>query len=429
MANLEHVQIARQGSPAIARWREQHPGETLDFSGASLSNQNLSRASLSEADLSGADLIGVRLNQADLRNANLEQAVLLMGQVSGADLSGAYLTRATLRRADLSGAKLVGAYLSEANLGGADLGNANFENAVLNGANVREANLSGANLSGANLSGVDFNNADLTEANLTGANLGRASFYRTQLHGAVFTDSAMFHTVFGDCDLRGAIGVEEAVHQSASVIGVDTLFRSGGNIPAGFLRGAGAPEDSVVNYQRFIQGSSHKFYTCFICYCAKDRVFTQRLQADLQARGVRCWYFPADAQSGSWIGGTTSSEDFGRWSAEDVDRGIEYYDRLVVVCSADSLASERVREQILHGIQKQEETGRWVFLPISISDEPYDRRNRYVRRLRLWRHAIFDFREFEDTAAYNAALDRLVEELSKDQDASAGMAPVEDEEN
>lgn len=401
----------------------------MDFSGASLSNQNLSRASLSESDLSGADLIGVRLNQADLRKANLEQAVLLMGQVRGADLSEAYLSRATLRRADLSEARLVGADLSGANLSGACLCGANVENAVLPGANLREADLNGTNLKGADLSGADFNNADLTGADLTGANLGRASFYRTLLQGTVFTDSAMFHTVLGDCDLGGAIGLERAVHQGASVVGVDTLFRSGGNIPAGFLRGAGAPEDSVTDYQRFIRGSSDRFYTCFICGCAKDRVFTRQLQADLQVRGVRCWYYPADARSGSWIGGTASSEELGRWSAEDVDRGIEYYDRLVVVCSGDSLASERVREEILHGIQKQDETGRRVLLPISIADEPYDRRNRYVRSLRLWRYVILDFREFEDSAAYNAALDRLIEELSKDQDASAGMAPVEEAES
>ena len=427
MAKPEHVQIARQGAPAIARWREQHPGELLDFSGATLSNSNLNRADLSQADLSGADLIGARLNQANLQKANLRDSLPVMAYLSGADLSEADLSNATLRRADLSGANLAGVNLHSVNLNGANLSSANLENAVVVGADLSEANLNGANLSGADLSRSELNNADLSRANFTRANLGKVTFYRTLLNGTIFKSAVMFHTVFGDCDLSQSVGLDEVRHAGPSPVGIDTIFRSGGHVPEGFLRGAGVPEDSV-NYQRTVAESSKQFYTCLISYCTKDQPFTEQLQADLQARGVRCWYLPADSHSGRWVGGATATDESGLWITEDVDQGIRYYDKLVVVCSGDSLAIEQAREEITHGIQKQNETGRWLFSPVAISDAAYDRRNRHVRGLQLWRYVMFDFRGWEDPQVYNVALDRLIGELNRDQEASAGMTPVEEDE-
>ena len=428
MSKPEHMLLARQGAVAIARWREEHPGERLDFSGGTLSNHNLNRADVSEADFRGADLVGVRANQANLRKADLRDAVPLMGYLSGADLSGADLGNAVLRMADLSGARLVGANLTGVNLNIANLTGADLENAILVGVNLREAKLNGADLSGADLSRSDFNNADLTGADLTGANLGKITFYRTLLNGTVFKRATMFHTVFGDCDLSKAIGLDEVMHAGPSVLGTDTISRSAGHIPENFLRGIGVPEDMVVNYQRAVADSPDQFYTCFISYCSKDKVFTERLQADLRGRGVRCWEFPADARGGRWIAEATTGDELGNWIAEDVDRGIRYYDKLVVVCSGDSLATERVRDEIVHGIRKQEESGRWLFFPVAISDAPYDRRNRHVRGLRLGRHVMLDFRGWGNSQEYNAALDTLLHDLNRDQELTAGMAPLEQEE-
>ena len=414
MSKLEHVQIARRGSLAVAQWRQQHPGERLDYSGANLGGHNLNSADLSETDFSGADLVGIRLHGANLQKANLRGAVSLMGQLNDANLDEADLSGATLRRADLRGARFIGANLTGANLINADLSGADLEGAILGGANLSEANLSGANLCRTDLNRADLSNADLSGAILTEANLGKAIFYKTALRGAVFKGTALFHTVFADCDLSEAVDLDQAIHHGPSALGLDTLFRSRGLIPEMFLRGAGAPEDTL-SYQRTIPGSPSQYYTCFISCCTEDLTFAERLQAALAARGVRCWYFAADFQEGLWVG-------------EDVDRGIRYYDKLVVVCSRNALATERVRDEIAHGIQKQDETGRWLFLPVAISDEPYNRRNRYVNSTRLWRHVILDFRAWEDPSAYDKALDRLVEELNRDQDASVGMAPAEEEE-
>ena len=184
------------------------------------------------------------LNWADLREANL----------SGADLSGANLSGANLIRADLSGANL-------------------------SGANLRGANLSGANLSGANLSGANLNGANLSGANLSEATVG--------VH------------VFVDIDLSVVLGLESVVHDGPSSIGIDTIYKSKGQIPEIFLRNAGVPEPFIVQMKALVGAMEPiQFYSCFISYSSKDQDFAERLHADLQAKGVRCWFAPEDLKIG-----------------------------------------------------------------------------------------------------------------------------------
>ena len=136
MANEEQVEILKQGADVWNAWREEHPFERIDLSGAYLSEAKLTRT-----ELSGADLRDAILNNASLRGANL----------SNADLSNA----------DLSGADLRGANLSGANLSGANLSGANLYGANLYGANLYGANLSGANLSGATIWETIFGDTNL----------------------------------------------------------------------------------------------------------------------------------------------------------------------------------------------------------------------------------------------------------------------------
>lgn len=427
MANREHVLLARQGTVAISRWQEQHPGEALDFRGANLSDHNLNRADLRDADFGGADLIGLRLNQAILTRASFNGAVLLMGYLSGADLREADLSESTLRNADLSASNLEGAILDKAYLKGANLSGSNLRNAVLRGADFSEAVLNGSDLTGADLSNAGFNGADLSGADFTETNLVKASFFRTILKRTDFSRAVMFHTVFGDCDLSGAVHLDEVAHAGPSAVATDTLFRSADRVPHKFLRGTGVPEDLIIKYGSGDPASHNKVFHCFISCSINDQAFTERLQVDLEARGVRCWYFPADYGAGQWISELTRSEGSNYWTSEDIDRGMPYYDKLVVVCSDDSLAAERVRDEIVHGIQTQDESGRWQFYPIAISDAPYDSKNRYARILKLSRHLFVDFRGWEDSRVYNAALDRLIACLNGDDELAVGMIPEKDE--
>src|SRR4029434_4292510 len=94
--------------------------------------------------------------------------------------------------------------------------------------------------------------------------------------------------------------LSEAQHYGASTIGTDTLMRSKGVIPASFLRGAGVA-DRLIEYLDSIFREPIQFYSCFLAYSSKDAEFAERLQADLQANGVRVWFAPEDLGSGRRI--------------------------------------------------------------------------------------------------------------------------------
>ena len=98
-------------------------------------------------------------------------------------------------------------------------------------------------------------------------------------------------TTFGRFDLGSVKGLETVRHLGPSTIGIDTIYKSKGNIPEVFLRGCGVPEDFIV-YMRSLVGKPIEFYSCFISYSSQDDDFAQRLYADLQAKHVRCWFRP-----------------------------------------------------------------------------------------------------------------------------------------
>ena len=184
--------------------------------------------------------------------------------------------------------------LSEADLSGADLRGADLSGADLSGANLSGADLSGADLSGADLRGADLRGADLSGADLSGADLSRAD-----LRGADLSGAKCGCTTFGNVDLSDVKGLESIRHDGPSTVGIDTLFRSGGKIPEAFLRGCGVPETLIV-HQRALVGSLDpiQFYSCFISYSSADRDFAERLHADLQQKGVRCWFAPNELKIG-----------------------------------------------------------------------------------------------------------------------------------
>jgi hypothetical protein len=160
---------------------------------------------------------------------------------------------------------------------------------------------------GAHLTGADLCMAGLANASLTGANLTRADL----------TGASIGWAVFGDVDLSTVRGLETIQHQGPSTIGIDTLYHSHGNIPEVFLRGAGVP-DEMITYSKSLVGQPFQYYSCFISYSSRDEALAQRLHADLQDKGVRCWFAPEDLKIG---------DEF----RSRIDESIQVYDRLLLV--------------------------------------------------------------------------------------------------
>jgi uncharacterized protein YjbI with pentapeptide repeats len=255
MAKPEHVAKLREGANAWNEWRDQHPGEKIDLSGAvferaewnniALGQYNLRGANLREVKLRGsekerpnlagvilrdADLSGAVLVRADLMNANLRGAVL-----DGAELNDANLRDAILEKADLSGAIMIRTNLSAARLSKANLESANLKDATLVGADLSEAklwkaNLSHAQLGSANLRWADLRDAyavsaDLSEANLNSANLRFANLSKSNLSGADLRAAHADYADLSEANLTGAAlfrtGLNTADLSRAKLTGAD----------------------------------------------------------------------------------------------------------------------------------------------------------------------------------------------------------------
>jgi uncharacterized protein YjbI with pentapeptide repeats len=300
-----------------------------------------------------------------------------------------------------------------------DLGGADLRGAYLSRVDFRIADLAGANLTGANLMGANLTAADLEWVNLSGTDLQGANLKEANLEKSDFTDARVYSTVFGDNDLSTVKGLETVDHLGPSTIGIDTIYRSNGDIPEVFLRGCGVPED-FITYMRSLVGKAIDFYSCFISYSSQDDDFAQRLHADLQQKGVRCWFAPEDLKIGDKF-------------RMRIDESIRIYDKLMVVLSENSIRSRWVEEEVEAAFEKERkkpgdgirDTGHGegpgalanqrkpsstVLFPITLDDAVMETDQAWAASLRRTRH-IGDFRAWKDHDQYQKSFERLLRGL------------------
>jgi hypothetical protein len=328
----------------------------------------------------GARAIGAWRKKHPMARLNLSRANL-----RGVDLTAADLSNANLNKAGLTSADLTMASLRTANLRGADLQSVNLDSASLVGADLTDAVLFLAQLDGSVLAGTELSGASLAFASLVGASVA----------GARFAGARFRYTVLANMDLSAASGLEAVLHDGPSTIGVDTLIRSRGSIPVVFLRGCGVPE-TFISYLPSLLGNALDFYTCFISYCEEDNDFSERLYNDLQGRGVRCWRWREDSKWGNDL-------------VCDIDRAVRVYDKLVLICSKDSLESKPVQDEIIRAIQREQREKKNVLFPITIDDHVFNWDHGYA--VNVTKKHVGDFREWKDPKAYKKSVGRLIRDL------------------
>lgn len=298
---------------------------------------------------------------------------------------------AKLSEADLSRAKLRGAILIAA-----DLSNANLSRANLDGADLSEADLSGANLDGAHLSSANLSDANLRQADLSTVNLLGAKLFGTDLRKAELRWAGLRRTVFANTDLSGAKGLELCMHHGPSTIGIDTFYRSKGEIPDSFLRGCGVPEQFIA-YARSLVGQPIEFYSCFISYSSSDQAFAERLHADMLAKGLRCWFAAEDLKIGDRF-------------QERIEESIRVFDKVMIVLSAASVQSRWVEREVNAALEREDRENRTILFPIRIDNSIMRAPQPWAADIRRTRH-IGDFREWEVHSAYLKSFERLLRDL------------------
>ena len=139
-------------------------------------------------------------------------------------------------------------------------------------------------------------------------------------------------------------------------------------------------------------------YSCFISYSSKDQDFAERLHADLQNKGVRCWFAPHDLPIGAKI-----------W--DTIDEAIRLRDKVLLILSETSIASDWVEDEVTKAFAEERDRKRLVLFPVRIDDAVMTTSEPWARKLRDDRH-IGDFRKWKEHEAYQKALERLLRDLT-----------------
>jgi hypothetical protein len=343
MANPEHLQILEQGVEAWNAWREQHKDIRPDLSEAIISMMNLARINFVETNLTGA---------------TIDRSLL----------TGAYFTEADLTRAALTNAAV-----AEANFGGATLTGAILRGSVFNKANFRSAILRGSDFTETSLALGIFDDTDLTGAILTRTILGEAFFIGATLTGANLSNAFLGRTIFSNANLTAVRGLRTCHHEGPSTLDHGTLAQSG-PLPLAFLRGCGLRDWEIEVAKLYQPGLTPtqindiiyriyglradpliQFHSCFISYASRDHAFAKRLHADLQNKGVRCWFAPEDMKIGDRI-------------RPRIDETIRLYDKLLLVLFKTSVVSQWVEQEVETTLERERQQGTTILFPVRIDN-------------------------------------------------------------
>jgi uncharacterized protein YjbI with pentapeptide repeats len=412
MANEQHLIILQKGVKAWNDWIQGSFGtpayQPPDLNGAILKQSDLRGINLFGANLHQAVLDGACLADAELSEADFAEASLVRSDMTGSNMWRTRFDRARLANANLTCANLSRAKLSETNLQDANLRAADFDratlyranlnNAVLQRADFTNANLENASLHGADLRGAHLEWCGLSEADLSDSDLRLAGLTGATLAGANISNALLGETVFADADLSNVVGLDSCRHNGPSVVDHRTLQRSR-KLPLSFLRGVGVP-DALMDYAASF-GNAIKYYSCFISYSTKDQVFADRLHADLQNRGVRCWFAPHDMKIGAKI-------------LDTLDEAIRLRDKVLLIMSQNSLGSDWVEDEVSKAFAEERSRGKTVLFPIRLDDDVLTTAEPWATKLRDQRH-IGDFTRWHEVDVYRERLDRLTRDLKVDE--------------
>lgn len=301
---------------------------------------------------------------------------------------GLQLPNQDLSNLNLSNLNLCGADLRGSNLMGCNLGNSTLYMAQLSNCDFTEANLPSCDFSEANLNGALFRDARVTNCNFTNTRLENCIFSDSDLDSTTFKDAWCFHSAFRSCDLTGASFESSSVDFSVVIDctlsqtklidvdlepfcsneqkGVEDSFVDWKSIARSlsqpnlnrFLLSTGMPElvciymvDSVKTLDpEMLYKLMQKV---FISYGGPDSDFARKLKSDLNRNGVRTWFFEDDAE-------------FGQKLHQMMRQNIGKYDRVVLICSEQSLARNGVLNEIEQALAKEaREGGSSRILPIA----------------------------------------------------------------
>ncbi|ENM3756970.1 toll/interleukin-1 receptor domain-containing protein [Vibrio cholerae] len=292
---------------------------------------------------------------------------------------GLTLSNQDLSNFDFSNLNLCGADLHGSNLTGCNFCNAILHKAELNHCDFTDANLPDVDFSESNLSCAIFNESRVTRCNFTEAKLDRCRFSESELESSIFKDTWLLDSKFLSCDLTGVTfeacsfdysEVSDCSFYDTKLLDIDlepfcsnnqnkvsssyvdwkSVARSLSQPKlSDFLISTGMPElislyliDSVKTLDP--EMLFKLMQKVFISYGGPDADFARMLKSDLNRNGVQTWFFEDDAE-------------FGQKLHQMMRQNIGKYDRVLLICSEQSLSRNGVLNEIEQALAKEAREG------------------------------------------------------------------------
>ena len=331
-------------------------------------------AYIQEQDLSHLDFTGPYEKHSG-RSGVFFENVFIDCQMQGCDLTNCNLSECTIMGVDLSGSILY---------------NTDFEASSFSSSNLDDADMRNASLQIARLDAVSLARANVTEA----------MFNSTAIHNV---------------DLSSVVGLGDTYHYRPSAIDSVSLRLTAQGLASEpefrrkdffkFLSGTGL-DDELLEAVRSWIGQPIEFHSIFLSHSSRDKEFARKLYGDLRSLKIKCWLDEKELLPGDSILG-------------QIDTGIKLWDRLLLVCSRNSLAPTTgwwVEQELERALAKERKPTRLgvpggTVIPITIDDYIFDEWDGKYKATLLERY-IGDFRDHRPES-YAESLRRLTEALDR----------------
>jgi hypothetical protein len=264
-----------------------------------------------------------------------------------------------------------------------------------------KTSLKGANLQGANLAYTDFLKADLENANIEQAYFYYSKFIETNLNGLDFSKSQLGGVVFGHTDLSNCRGLENVFIEKPCIIDFPTLQASRITSKV-FLTKMGITGE-LAEYLPDFYNSSIALYPAFLSHSWKDKPFVRKLYEAISRKGTTVYLDEKKMKPGDNI-------------HDSISEAIKVYDKLILVCSENSINSWWVEKELERVYAKerelQKERGKKyrLVIPIRIDDAILDCDDGILATVK--NSVIGDFTQWENENAFNKAVDELIAALN-----------------
>jgi CheY-like chemotaxis protein len=147
------------------------------------------------------------------------------------------------------------------------------------------------------------------------------------------------------------------------------------------------------------------FQSCFISYSHQDEEFVRILYSRLKSEGLQLWYAAEHMRPGHKL-------------HDEIQGAVRIYDKLLIVLSTASMASEWVTTEIRSAIEEEKRTGRRKLFPVRLVDfeviRSWRRFDADVGKdiaVELREYYIPDFSGWRDTATFERNIQALLEAL------------------